>query len=230
MRIGKRGEFQAGIWIISIVIYFVIFFVTATAISNARAYYSQDIWANNDPGITAKGNVFEQGGYCGGSSDYGYLLGYGDVLPCSSLNIAKDEQGNALYDYQCNNVTGCFYENYTSLFSGTKYQCSGIVNLTAYSINTTDAESVCASSYLQVRGLCEQFTCQWIDVSNLGTGRPNIESGTTIWESFVWIVSFRYDFGIARYNWLLTLLFFYIPLIALLWAGYRSLPLVGFGG
>lgn len=226
---------MSGIWIIALVIYFVFFFFWTITITTARAELStNEYYTGNQPGAFDKGNVFVQGGYCTGNAKLRWEFNgssFENIMYCSDLSIPRDSaDGTFLNDAQCTDVSPCSATNRTSLFGGTSYVCTGTVNTTLYALNTSSKSEFCESSYLSSEQLCSKFTCTWVDIGSIGDSDPSIKTGGEIWNTIKWITTFSYDFEAGQYNWLMSLVFFYLPFIMLLWAVYRSLPLVGFGG
>jgi len=75
------------------------------------------------------------------------------------------------------------------------------------------------------------FKCVWVNVSDQGNDdfTNPVESNrglTNIWNTIKWVVTFRADVGWKHYNWLFSILFFWIEGVALIWCIYMALPLI----
>jgi len=216
------GQFEAGKWIIGIVVYyFFLFIILSMTSSMIREIGVHDRMLNyTDVGFFNKSNEFfnNPDGICRGR---GNSMNFLENILCNQLEVFEDEN-------TCNNVSGCSWVNETDLFgiAVSPAGCSGVVNKSAYNISG-GIRNYCSSPGLQDQGTCEMFKCPWIDRQQLAEEQAdsiNSNNLNTFWDSIKFIVTFRANFGLGSYNWLISFLLFYIPMLMLLWCIYMALP------
>jgi len=215
------GDFQAGKWIIGIVVYYVIFFLIVSSIFGLQAKLGASTTgvSFSGAGFEDKFNAFEEPVKCEGR---GRAMNYFGRVLCTQLDVQED---NAT----CQNISGCSWRNETSIFGFAVLpaQCNGIVNNSFYNITDESRAGYCASSGLQTEGLCTTFKCPWINNTDMGNQQTQaLEFGSVgnIWESVKFVTGFKADFGFNKYDWLLRFLFSWLPFMMLLIALYFSAP------
>lgn len=224
LRVENIAKINAAIWIIVILIYYTVIFLLLTAFVNSQAAVTNSLSPNadlNNPGFDLKGNIFTQDGYCSGKGEAMTLT---KEIFCKKLDIDKDDIAS------CNNVSGCAWSNVTDLFgiTITPQGCYSDVNKSFYGINDSfDRKSAyCGSPGLQAEEICETFLCNWYNASTQFNqiSASSTNSMATVWDTISWITTFQFDIGWGEFNWIFSLIAFYIPMLILIIALMFMLP------
>lgn len=213
------GEFKSGGWIVGLLIYFFLFFLLLQSAINARAEYVNSDTSRiyiNDPGFQDKGNSLFNTERCGGKGTAMTVLG---GIPCKNLDV-DDE-------ITCNSFNGCTWSNETSLFNITVKDagCRGYINLSHYDLNYKTRSTYCSN--LDNESLCEAFRCVWLNQTTLAQQQIYLEDSgkiATFWETIKFVATFRADIGLGIFTFVFSFLFFYVPLVMMIWAIYMALP------
>ena len=209
------GEFESGKWILSLLIYFVIFFLLVWSVFNLKAwsYQTDPNVAFSDPGFYDISSFTSYGGACRNPSDLNIgIIPYGDIS-CRALNVTNQT---------CNDIEGCTWLN-DSFFWGD--YCDGDVNRSYYGITTYQP---CEATSLQSQGLCKVFRCSWTNTSELYAEQVSLMKPYTgfsmFYETAKFMFGFETDLGFKQFGWIFALFFTYIPILALFWSLYMALP------
>jgi len=212
--------------IVGCLIYYFIFFLVVTLFTTVGSIPTggQTDVGYNDPGIIDQNNIYNRQPYCTGR---GKIMNFFNKINCDEFEIPVE------LPTDCESISGCSWSNYTSLFGLEilPQRCLGTVNLTAEGIINNRSE-YCDSSTLQNENRCSLYECQWVAPNITGITDVTLISQdislTTIWENIKTIVSYRVDFGLLEYNFILNLLFnfifLYLPTIILIIAIYFAFP------
>lgn len=237
------ADYKAGFLVIGVFIYFLIFFLVVNSIENIQNIYNQGDSDINYSGSTYVDKLAIFGNtditaVCTGSSPkkvslFEGLSGQG-LFSCRKLG---DEQvsdsglrTSNIDNDTCIDVKNCEWRESFVIFNFTLSPggCEGRINLTYYGINISneaEVDNYCEASGLQDPYLCAVMDCEWVSFDNYMNNFYN--SGDDV--SFVGffstvgnIISFRADLGMGIWNWLISLLFFYIPSLLFVWGIVRS--------
>lgn len=192
------------------------------SILNARAEYvtsDTNRITINEPGFIERGQSLYATAICGGKGKAMTILGN---IPCKELDVNEDEN-------TCNSITDCTWQNETNLFNVTIRSafCSGYVNLTHYSLNDTTRSTYCYE--LNNESSCDVFRCVWLNQTTLAEQQVDLDDTgklVTIWETIKFMASFRADIGLGTFSFIFSFLFFYVPLVMLVWALYMAIPIL----
>lgn len=224
------GQFDAGKLALSLAIYFIIF-ITGLFIAESFANsYDLDYSVTQSGSTELFGNI--NGTYQSCNPPRGFLnpqSGTFETIGVFQVDSIKCEYTKGNYDGDvCNVIDGCVYDNDTFLWFNTGTQsCTGIVNLSFYGVvgevvNIYDDVDNLRSK-LNNKEICEIFGFNWGTNSD---ERDDVSINTFLdltGSLFTFRASFT-DIGIL--DFILTLLLFYLPLIALIIAIYFSLPFI----
>ena len=108
------------------------------------------------------------------------------------------------------------------------YQCSGDINKTYYNytnsyLRSEDDDGICGLDFASDNAtICTDIGCTYGYIqAHSEFGKANVFSLISD------LASFNVDLGIPEaYLWMFTFIFFYVPLIFLLIAGYFAIPLI----
>lgn len=241
----KGGEFNAGVWLVGIVIYFIFFILTTNGVSQLYAESGENITISSS---NLDFSSFAGGNYCNNPryaynpetlEQYEYKTTQYDFLNCEESIGVKSES-------ICSNINGCSWDNVTSGFwfwtTTEEASCIGNINASYYGIETTTEitgevvkahnntatfgiVSICNHpNVIQNKTLCSTFGCTWdtLKIDNTYTSTSSVID--TVKDLF----SFRYSFGFDddTANNILNVIFFYIPLLMLIVSIYFMLPIV----
>lgn len=222
------GQFQAGSWIIGILIYYVCFFLLIASVqySFSTMYDTSNDLQYNDPGFSERFNIYDlQNGECRGKVKKNILGNY----YCKQFEDLNDDLQTDITEEECNFIPGCAWENATLLLGIQVFdaQCSGNVNITSLGLeDNTTTSTFCQQ--LQNETYCDALHCIWLNPNDLANERISDLEGknflSVTWESIKFVTTFRADFDLGRYGWVISLVFFYFPLVMLLYAIYMALP------
>ena len=215
------SDFDSGKWVLYIILYYIVLFlvVSASSLLGTSFYQKTPTVTYNDPGFQEQQNFLtSNSGLCSGKTKTNI---FGDIA-CVQFSFTEND---------CNNVSSCYWVAEYNLFniSLSNADCYGTVNITALGINESEIsvrKGFCPA-LLNVT-YCEKFGCNWINYTESVTDVSLFGSGggiSSIWDSIVFIIKFKADLGLGNYNWLVILIFFYLPIIALIWAIYRATPI-----
>lgn len=227
------GESKATIWVLGLILYFFILFLFTSSLQTSRELlsFSDNRLNVTDPGWREQGNVFFNPTYqnqCSGTGG-GRSMNFLQNIQCNQLALDNEDYNG------CNNVTGCTWQNRSSFFGlfVSDPECTGIVDKTTYNI-TGGLNTYCESSGLQSVENCTLFKCDWVDFSSLPTNTKgaslsgneplSLSTTTNIWNTIKFMASFRTDIGLGNFNFIFSLLFFWIPTVMLLLAIYFMIP------
>lgn len=223
------GEFNAGPWIISIVAYYFFFFVVVWSILNAQAAMGihDTRLSANDPGFQSQQAYFagDFGSRCEGSGLRAMTIV--KEIPCT--RIRKNSDGT-IDPATCEAVEGCQYDNGTNLFNLTVLfaGCEGNVNLSYYNISDESFTKYCTNSNFTNEWNCETLGCEWVSLEDILNQEPDPTGSqvVTLWNTIKFVVDFRTDVGFSVGKFIFSFVFFFLPLIALIWAIYMAIPII----
>jgi len=197
--------------------------MTLTSITNAKTLVMHEtdtrVTYTNVP-FYSQGNAFNEiTGKCIGAGDAMNLFG---SINCAYLHGLTQGDPEA-----CNGIFNCTLVNRSSIFGSNETYCFGYVNKSYYNITGT-AATYCNNDWLQDYGICDTFGCSWVEINQTNSGGADdlgsTASVSTFWEQVKWVATFKADVGLGSFNWIFSILFFYIEFIMLLWAIYMALP------
>lgn len=239
----KGGDFQAGKWLVILVIYFMFFIFTANGVSNL--YTESDVSE-----LSVSDSNFDYSSLIGenvcSNPRYYYDPTSLDTYEYSNVNVRNlecDESIGVKSQTICESINGCVWENVTSglwFWETTEAaSCLGKINASYYGINTSTifkGEVVAAHdntptfgaatpcnhpNVLENQSLCDIFSCTWqkVEIADSYTSSSSVVD--TVKELF----TFRYDFGFSdNVNSIVIFIFFIIPLIMIIVSIYYMLP------
>jgi len=226
------GSFEAGRWLLGLVIYFSVFLLVTTYVQN---WNPSSIGESQTTGDADLDELISSGdNFCatpryriGGQTNMNYFIPVTIEFyrNCGLLPSRYSED-------DCNDVVGCFYDNTTSFFDFTDEQCEGEINFSYYANNdSVDAEFVrelgdpCSlERVVNNKVNCQLLGCTWYD--GVDVDYTDFKNPFTILDAVGNLFTFRYDYGFEGYDVLLNLIFFYFPFIVLLIAVYYAMPFI----
>jgi len=216
------GESKSMVVILGILVYFILFFLIVQGSLNSARYYGVDDGSIsiNDPGFQEKFQAFDEtGGICRGGGRTGVIGNFNRVL-CHRLDVFEDED-------TCNDIPGCTWANETSLFGFAirPARCEGKVNTSEININATRSTYCENSPALQESINCSIFQCNWVNQTQLAEEFiEDQQSFTNVWQTVKFVAFFRAELGMGGFTWIFSMIFFWLPLVALILAIYFALP------
>jgi hypothetical protein len=212
-------------WIVGLTLYFIALFAVTWSV-NAALSTDADI-----TDINQSSQAVNSEGYCdtprtGGTTAFGE--GKSTYARCDFLAV----QDNAT----CSSVEGCEWtDTETFLFfweQSVPAYCSGCMDVSAYGYTDGLLPGVCAGPFFNIctdtnitndRQGCELIGCTWHNPIN----DPGSELGpTTMIKNIKWMMGFQADWGFSfTGDFLVRLLFIYVPFIALLISVRYLLPI-----
>ena len=199
------GQFNSGLWIIGIILYYFIFFLLTFSAVSAFNHYGIDASgiSANDPGFqTASNDPMSQGGECIGAIP----------LTCGGMNADDNTT--------CSMINGCTWD-------ATDLRCEGFHQEGA--CDTPNPLS--PNNGPRNESFCNILGCHWSSYSTSGSPATVDPDDTFDWSSVkntIGVMSgFSADIGIpSAFQWIFSFIFFWVPFFALLWAVYMALPFV----
>lgn len=213
------GSSASGSWLLGLIIYFFVFIVMVTFVSNMQ----EGITYSSDNILSATGS----NDYCD-TPRYTYNTDF-ELVKNIYPNTKDCRATLGTYAKEtCEFIEGCIWDNVTSgwwIFSSTYESCTGEVN-TSYYNNGTETFEICSMSGLQGRvnnGLCGLMGCTYytekdLNVDDLDTTITGVIKQVNSFTSvIISLASFDADIGIPEdYEFLFSFIFFYIPLFMLI--------------
>jgi len=218
------GEYNSWKLIVGVMVYYLVFFLVLASIDQvmAQTFGNTNELRYTDPGFQDQFNFYESDGTCAGVIKKNILGEY----YCEQF-FAEDENFTA---EDCEALPGCEYSPPTLIFNISIFDaaCREGLNLTALSINESTAEPGNICSNFDNQTFCEAVSCVWLNPEDLAQQKVEDLEGTnfltSIWENIKFVTTFSADFNMGGYDWVISLFFFYIPLLLLLYGVYMALP------
>src|SRR6056297_1702685 len=230
----KGGSFNAGVWFIGVMIYFVFFIL----IVHGTTSLDEETADSDLVEIELEGVNFDTligTNYCT-SPRFGYNAQTGELTEYNRRNRDKlfcEESPGALSQSECNDIAGCSWENVTTGFwfweSTESASCIGDINATEYDIEMTDPligrprvkshnntgiygtytpfsdPNVCEHpEVLYNKTLCDLFVCTW----ESATPDATFNSVGSIYSTVGDVFTFRHDFGFSNSTFAFIVNFF----------------------
>jgi hypothetical protein len=182
-------------------------------------------------------------GYCSGTSGgfIGYFTQSVIQFTCNKLIFDTNSDGGLLDPEQCSSIENCEVKNKTVFWvwgnTNVTY-CDGYVNLSHYNMSDVNRFTICESDLLLYNKInCDMFACNWINITEK-EGTTNLYNPkcsdffcsvgnffSTIFKAIglflttiMWVLLFKVDIGLGTFNPIFSMIFFYIPFIALIYA------------
>lgn len=212
------ADFEAPKWVVIILVYYVIMFISLTGVQAMISYLSDSQNVNIMEIDYSQQNL--QAGSCEGRSNYfDVSLNYGRNLACVKI------PNSDIYEI-CTEYSGCEWHNATNLFGFAILQprCLSRINLTAYNLELNSSAAFCQTLNYTA---CEFFGCSYTSMEDLM--QQNAEDSKSkniigsVWKTVKNVVSLQATYGLDNYDWILNFILFYCPLILLIFAGYKTL-------
>jgi len=219
------GDMKSSYMIIGVLVYYFAFFLVLLTIQGGKrqlGYEELNLHYSSD--YFNKGNPYNQPEICGG---VGKSMNFLNNIPCRDLIIHDlDIDG-------CNNISGCQWQNYSSLFgiAISPAGCGGgLINESFYNISRNTRHYCSESeSLITNRSLCLVFGCQWLNNTDIGEesllADDNIKPAT-IWNNIKYVVTLQVDLGLGDWNFIVLFLFTFLPLIGLMIGVLHLFPFI----
>lgn len=188
---------------------------TTNAQSSVIGNINPNVDASSYAGFVQTGNPFQYAQQCSGKGTAMNPFGY---VVCPKLLIDPSDVDT------CNNISGCHYGN--STWYGISAGCQGYVNSTYYNFTAPfdKSSTYCGASGLQAdSGTCEVFGCTFQNATSQFDQPRTVNSQyniASIWQIISWVTTFNFDIGWGSFNWLFSIIAFYLPFLILLMALY----------
>lgn len=242
------GQFEAGKWIIGLLVYFFIFYMFMMTVVASKTQVSGTFDTNvqyTNPGFLSQGQFYNNEGYCTNPVSMTLIhefLTDGYYIPCNQFttmgtcnNMENCNWTNATYFvFWHSPICGCLDDgDFTSrCMVNVSYYNFPLANITVsqndgydFYYNKTSEQKFCElSSYLANEDTCQLFGCSWIKFSDTPDVSKDKGNGALFWEATKWVLTFNVNLGLGPWNFVFYFIFFWVELIALLWAIYMALP------
>jgi len=223
------GSFNSAKWLVILCLYFIVFISIVSTVDTTKTGIDGYI------DIDTLGSLE---GECQRPRSIPEIEGFLVNIPETTLRC--DRTRGAIDEDICNSLEGCDWNATTKiLWWGGEYTCQGELDFDYYDvedewdsynqfIRTFKTQSVCDLSGVRNESeICWNLGCSWIDGEELTTELSTNVSSKGIFSTLGALFSFRYDFGFDdKYNNIVNMLLFWLPLLMLLLTIYYSLPLI----